>query len=318
MLRSSSISLKKLSYRTESINVKDKLFNKTISAHSKYALLLELQNNIPIILFPDRKSSIKFSFNEKTETIQTFLDKFKSNHDHDSTFGCYFASFDNIPFANSCQAKDLLLLPRFKIIFDNGEKQYDCLNVNYLGNTCIDKSIDDLDNEYDIDKVNRLVIEEEYKFTDALEYSKLSLKKGSSDEHSHGISYRDILKSIYNNKYLLIDDLVYSKRLLRNQKYSRLFNLFFYLASIQVLSINVFTFILLNWDIMEPVTQCLTFGNIIFGYYFWAFTKTSFDPPCLSEYFSKDKKFLRKEYNQMIEEKELVYKLLVKDRNMLI
>ena len=46
-------------------------------------------------------------------------------------------------------------------------------------------------------------------------------------------------------------------------------NFYFYLTLIQTIVLNSCVFIFFSWDIMEPITQCITYMNAIAGYYYW-------------------------------------------------
>ena len=108
------------------------------------------------------------------------------------------------------------------------------------------------------------------------------------------------------------------KNLLSNKekRTSKLLNLFFYISTAQVVTLNLLTFVFLNWDIMEPITQCLTFANIILGYYFWALTKTSLDPPSISAYFTSKKNLFRRKYlKELSEERGSIERLINNDKN---
>ena len=83
--------------------------------------------------------------------------------------------------------------------------------MNYLGNTSLDKNIKDLDNslyeenevisDYKLDNINRMILNKNFSFSSAMDREQ---KRASNVEK---ITFRDLLESIYENKYVVMLDL---------------------------------------------------------------------------------------------------------------
>ena len=295
--------------RTTIIESNSVLFNKNIEVLNRFAILLELKENQPQIVFPDKKLSVKFDLAKENQTIDDLLSNYKKQAEQDNVLGCSIANNDGVVLANNTRANVLLRLPSFNIIFDNGEKTYTCLNANYLGNTDINKEINTHLKINNKDRINDLCLNKSFNFQDAC-------NRDIHISNKDSFTYKDLLNNIYLHKYTLMLNL--EKNLLSNKekRTSKLLNLFFYISTAQVVTLNLLTFVFLNWDIMEPITQCLTFANIILGYYFWALTKTSLDPPSISAYFTSKKNLFRRKYlKELSEERGSIERLINNDKN---
>lgn len=305
--------LKNFSTITNSfIKSKSIKFNKNFDLLGKYAVLLEIKESNHQIIFPDIKLSVRIKPNQ---TIKELVSEYKKEGEKDNLLGFTLLDETGVPLAQSINAFNLLRLPKFIVSIDNGEKSYTCLNMNYLGNTSLDKDIKDLDNSiYEdfegisnskIDNINRLILSKNFSFNDCLE------RENKLVSNIEKITFRDLLNSIYENKYVVMLDLKESLVAKRERRFSKLINAFFYLATIQIVSLNLLTFVFLNWDVMEPITQCLTFCNLIVGYYFWAFTKSSLDPPSIMNFITaKNLRITTRFLNRLEEERDNIKYLL--------
>lgn len=296
--------LKKFSsVSTASIRSNDIHFCKEIEVLSKFAIIIELRNSKPQIIFPDKKVSLLFDLSNPNQTVQDLINDYRKRSEKDNILGCMFTDIEGVPIANQTKAALLTRLPSFKIMIDNGEKIYDCINANYLGNSSLDTTISHSHIPVDIKWLNQKTIESNLTFREAI--------RRSSVKNEKQMTFRDILQSIYDNKYLQLNEIEGSILTNKNTRASKIINLFYYITLTQVVALNLFTFVFLNWDIMEPITQCLTFANIIVGYYFWAFTQTSLDPPSFLSYFTSKSRLHRKRiFKELSVEREQIKELL--------
>lgn len=267
-----------------------------LSELNNYSVLIENTDKAFKIIFPDKKFSIEISPENSSQTIGDLINNHKSHSEIDGVFGFSFLDLDGNLIANSSNAILLTRLQGFIISIDNGEKNYHCINANYLGNKSIDVPIDIKVN--DSKNLDKLVIENNFSFKDALSRE---ITLGST------LTIRDLLNNIYSQKYAILNEVETELGINKEKRYSKALNTFFYLAAFQVVTLNLCTFVFLNWDIMEPITQCLTFANIIFGYYFWALTKCDYDPQGFNNVFRFKSFTLRRKY----------FKELYNERNMI-
>lgn len=291
------------SVSTASLRSTELGFQKEIEVLSRYAIIIELSESKPQIIFPDKKVSVIFDLSNPNMTVQDLINDYRKRSEKDNILGCMFTDTEGIPIANHSKAALLARLPSFKIMIDNGEKIYDCINANYLGNTNLDTAVSHYHVKTDIKKLNQLTIENNLTFQDAL--------KRNINQNENQLTYRHILQSIYDNKYMQLNEIEGSILTDKKTRASKILNLFYYITLTQVVTLNLFTFVFLNWDIMEPIKQCLTFANLIVGYYFWAFTQTSLDPPSFLSYFTSKSRLHRKRVlKQLSIEREQIKELL--------
>lgn len=120
----------------------------------------------------------------------------------------------------------------------------------------------------------------------------------------------NIANYILNHKYDYIKEINSDLITKKSNKFSQYLSTLFKLTFLQVLTLNACTFVFFNWDIMEPITQCLTFSNLIFAYYFWTFTKNESKPESVYQfYMSKNKLTKKKQFASLLEEKDLLEEL---------
>lgn len=276
--------------------IKNSMTLDKLSELNNYSVMIENNDRAFKIIFPDKKFSIEISPENSSQTIGDLINSHKSHSEIDGIFGFSFADLDGNLIANSSNAILITRLQGFIISIDNGEKNYHCINANYLGNKSIDVPIDIRVN--DNKNLDQLVIENNFAFKDALSRE---VTLGSN------LTIRDLLNNIYSQKYAILNEVETDLGINKEIRYSKALNTFFYLATFQVVTLNLCTFVFLNWDIMEPITQCLTFANIIFGYYFWALTKCDYDPQGFNSVFRFKAFTLRRKY----------FKELYNERNMI-
>ena len=65
---------------------------------------------------------------------------------------------------------------------------------------------------------------------------------------------------------------------------------------------------------MEPITQCITYINIVCGYYYWAITQNDYEMEAMIYWMRNIKApFRRSVINSMLHEKEEIKKILDDD-----
>jgi hypothetical protein len=120
----------------------------------------------------------------------------------------------------------------------------------------------------------------------------------------------NIADYILNHKFIYINEMNSTIMTKRSNNFSKYLSMLFKMTLLQVLTLNACTFVFFNWDIMEPITQCLTFANLIFAYYFWTFTKNESKPESVYQfYMSKNQLLKKKQYASLLDEKGLLEEL---------
>lgn len=291
----------KTNYTQFSTTQKDNL-----SILNKYAILIEDSSNYSMkIIFPDKKFSIEINLKDDQQTLGDLHNSHRERSDIDGVLSFSFVDTEGNAIANTTKAEVLSKLPCFNICIDTGEKNYKCFNSKYLGNSDLTRKVDFEFTDNQGKELENYIFNKDFTVQESLNRS--CVVKGS-------LSYNDILNNILQTKYGLLEEAEKSISLNKEIRYSKALNAFFYLTTIQVISLNLCTFVFLNWDIMEPITQCLTFANIIIGYYYWAFTKSDYDPEGFLKIFSSSNSVKNRKYlKNMYQERELIKKLLVKN-----
>lgn len=195
----------------------------------------------------------------------------------------------------------LIRLDEFKIDINHGERVYTCINSKYLLNNNLKTSVDN-DNKTLNTRINQ-----------ALKYG-ISLNKILSfkkqDDANNHLTYENILQNYLEHKYKAHAEYHQNIENLKEKRIGKMLNLFFYTTLIQVTTLNLCTFVFFNWDIMEPITTCITYLNFIAGYYFWAFTHSDYEIHSISQWI-KEKKIFKNSLNCLVmEEREEIINLL--------
>ena len=209
--------------------------------------------------------------------------------------------------ANSVQASMLARMSVFRIVINGGERIYNCVNPNYLGNKKLEKEVVASSKDINFRELERLVFREKLSFSTAM-----SLLK--NNENNISVKYSSILKEYLHNKYSLIREYSQSIREQREKRIQRFVNLFFYMCLTQTVALNLCTFVFFNWDFMEPITLLISYLNIIAGYYFWAITDTSYDMESMIQWL-RTRGYLTEpaRTDAMLREKEEISRLLEQD-----
>lgn len=265
-----------------------------ISIVNKFAVLKENKDFSKRIVFSDLKFSLEISENQ---TLSDLASSHRKKSELDGILTMTFLDEDDIPIASNTKSTMLLRLPSFKISMDS-DRLYHCYNLNYMGNRSLDVQIK---RPHEKPGLDRLVIEEDLSYRDAFDLQ---------HRQEPGLTFRDLLNEILYSKYHSINELESQAARTRENRLNRLLNFFFYMTFVQVLSLNLCTFVFFNWDIMEPITACLTFSNLICGYYFWVFTKCDYDPESILNYLRERTNVRRRVYRELIDERREIDELL--------
>jgi hypothetical protein len=185
----------------------------------------------------------------------------------------------------------------FRIDINNGERIYNCVNPKFLGNTRIDEHVSLLNYET-LEKIDKLAVEYDISINKILGF------KG----RANGITFEDILKDLLEHKYTVHNQVMESYTLVKERQVGKILNIFFYLSAAQVGLLNLCTFVFFNWDIMEPITTCMTYFNLIVGYYFWAITNTDYEMDSMVRWLKTKGVFYRR--FPLLDEKDEVIKIM--------
>lgn len=84
----------------------------------------------------------------------------------------------------------------------------------------------------------------------------------------------------------------------------------------QFVAVQYGTYVAFSWDIMEPITACISLIDAICGYYFWIWSKNSWNLDSIRSYFyernlqKKQFRERKREYDQLIRfQKQIISKL---------
>jgi hypothetical protein len=272
---------------------------------NKNAIIIQNENYHSKIIFPDLKFDLDLNMGNKDYTIKNLIEDNKKKYDKELVLTLSFWDEEGNIIAASTQTQMLLRLPIFSICVDGGDRLYKCLNPYYLGNNMLNKEILTSYKDVDLEKLERYLFNDNLETCNAI---KLSTKKHET------LKYSSVLKDYIRNKYNAIEDFYVNIKERREKRLQKFLNFFFYACFAQVLSLNLCTFVFFNWDFMEPITQCITYVNIITGYYFWAFTKTDYEMEEMI-YWVRNRNYLSKPklWERCLQEKDEIQQLLKND-----
>jgi hypothetical protein len=278
---------------------------------NKNALLIQTSNYTPRIIFPEYKFSLNLDISKEDYTIKNMLDDTRKIYNQEFVLSLSFFDEEGEFIANSVQVKMLTKLPSFKICVDGGDKIFNCLNQTWIGQKSVDFTIHESQlTEKNLELIEKLMFENNFSFKVAQNIV-LQNNNFSSKISKRQPTFREIINDYLENKYINLKKYTESLAQRREQRIQKGLNFFFYMCFAQVATLNLCTFVFFSWDFMEPVTQCITYLNIIFGYYFWAITNEDYEMESMIEWM-RSRKFLTKPalWRQLLIEKEDIEKLL--------
>jgi len=276
---------------------------------NKTAMIVETHNNESKIIFPDYKFQLNLNLADSNYTIKNLIEDSRKNYERDNVISIAFLDGQGNQISNTTKASMLLRLNSFLIVLNWGDRVYNCVNTNFMGNNQLNTQLLATESKIDFDKLNELVFDKNLSFKSAIQFAteEVEVKKEK-------VKYSSILKEYLKNKYSSINQFYETLQEKKERRIQKFLNTFFYASLIQVVSLNLCTFIFFSWDFMEPITQCITYLNIVCGYYYWAITQNDYEMEAMI-YWMRDIKapFRRSVINSMLHEKEEIKKILDND-----
>jgi hypothetical protein len=278
---------------------------------NRNAVILENEHYDSKIIFPDLKFDLKLNLANKDYTIKNMLDDSRKQFQKELVMSVSFWDGEGNQIANSTATAMLTRLTEFKICLDGGDRIYNCVNPFYLGNNKLDK---ELSNHIDLDQVEKLIFEKNLSINEAIKISNKNIENifSQNSRTVAKVRYSSILKDYINNKYTVLSQFHQSLQENREKRIQKFLNFFFYMCFTQTVALNLCTFVFFNWDFMEPITTCITYLNIIFGYYFWASTSTDYELESMI-YWLRTRKGIRNNWEYMLEERDQIKEILKDD-----
>ncbi len=272
--------------------------------------MIETHNNESKIIFPDYKFDLNINIGDPNYTIKNLLEDSRKNYERDNIISIAFLDEEGNQIANTTKASMLLRLNHFLISLNWGDRIYNCVNPQFMGNNQLNTQLASNEAKIDFDKLNQLVFGQNLSFKSAAELA----TKESKVKHEK-IKYSSILKDYLRSKYSAINQFYDSLQERRERRIQKFLNTFFYASLIQVAALNLCTFVFFSWDFMEPITQCITYINIVCGYYYWAFTQNDYEMEAMIYWMRSIKPWYRRSViNSMLKEKEEIKKILEEDK----
>jgi hypothetical protein len=273
-------------------------------------MMIETHNNESKIIFPDYKFDLNINIGDPNYTIKNLLEDSRKNYERDNIISIAFLDEEGNQIANTTKASMLLRLNHFLISLNWGDRIYNCVNPQFMGNNQLNTQLASNEAKIDFDKLNQLVFGQNLSFKSAAELA----TKESKVKHEK-IKYSSILKDYLRSKYSAINQFYDSLQERRERRIQKFLNTFFYASLIQVAALNLCTFVFFSWDFMEPITQCITYINIVCGYYYWAFTQNDYEMEAMIYWMRSIKPWYRRSViNSMLKEKEEIKKILEEDK----
>jgi hypothetical protein len=276
---------------------------------NRNAVILENEHYDSKIIFPDLKFDLKLNSGNKEYTIKQMLDDSRKQFQKELVMSVSFWDGEGNQIANSTATAMLARLPEFKICLDGGDRIYNCVNPYYLGNVKLDKEIS---NNIDLDQVEKLIFEKNLSLNEAIKLANKNFEITHDTRKVPKVRFSSILKDYLNNKYTVLSQLHKSLQENREKRIQKFLNFFFYMCLTQTVALNLCTFVFFNWDFMEPITTCITYLNVIFGYYFWASTSTDYEMESMV-YWLRNRRGIRNYWEYMLEERDQIKEILKDD-----
>lgn len=267
-------------------------------------MILENENYSSKIIFPDHKFSLDLHIGTDNYTLKNLLDDSQSQMTKEAVWSVVFLDSDGEIIANSVNASILTRMNFFRINVNGGERIYNCVNFKYLANNRIDKNIKVFEN-IDFDRITDLMNKYNLSFVTA---EKLVELETSTNETS--LTFKALFKDYLKFKYHAVAEFNNHINEKRERRIQKFLNFFFYASFAQVLALNLCTFVFFNWDVMEPITQCISYINLIAGYYFWALTNTDYELDSMVKWLRQKRLFFRKTGDSQLLEEEDIRRVL--------
>ena len=272
-------------------------------------MIINTQHYQSKIIFPDYKFDLNLNIADKNYTIKNLLDDSRKGYERDNILNIAFLDEEGNQIGNTTKASMLLRLDKFIISVNWGERIYNCLNPHFMGNNRLDKEVMSSEGCIDQEKLNRLIFENNLPFSAALKFSTVDVK---GDKQK--IKFSSILEDYIKNKYSVVSQFCQSVEEKRERRIQKMINTFFYASLIQVTTLNLCTFVFFSWDFMEPITLCISYLNIIFGYYYWALTQTDYEVEAIVYWMRNIRPIFKPSViNLMLQEKEEISSILKED-----
>jgi hypothetical protein len=171
----------------------------------------------------------------------------------------------------------------FKIDINNGERMYNCINPKFLGNNKLDEPVQAMDMQV-LNKAEKLSVQYDISINKILGFR----------NRSKSLTYEDLLRDLLEHKYTIHSNMMENYNQVKERQVGKILNIFFYVSAAQVTLLNLCTFVFFNWDVMEPITTCITYLNLIAGYYFWAVTNTDYEMESMVKWLKSKGRFYRR------------------------
>lgn len=244
-------------------------------------------------------------------TINELIEISKKNLDRDGILTLMFLDMEGVQISGSVKASMLYRLDKFKISINRGEKVYNCFNINHLANKKLDSNIEILSNDF-YDKVELDMKRNELPYNIAFIMNKCSRKDYLHEEEK--LTYRNLFENILNDKYFPLQSFHEELMIEKDRRVWKFLNLYFYLTLIQTAVLNSCVFVFFSWDIMEPITQLITYSNVIAGYYYWCFSNGGDYEISSITNFLKNRTIFSRNINKALIEKQEIEEFL-KEKN---
>jgi len=219
------------------------------------------------------KNSVNLNIHDEKLTIAQLIELSQKPLEKESILTHSYLDNEGIEISGLTKASMLFRLEKFKISFNRGEKVYTCFNYNYLANQKLKQSTElfpvQLYEQVEKDmKIHNLP----FHISHIINKNSHKNKNFTQTNSMINFTFHDLFNNILNNKYYPLQTFHRKNEIDKDRRVWKALNLFFYLTLSQTILVNLCVFVFFNWDIMEPITQCMTYLNIICGYYYWAYS----------------------------------------------
>jgi hypothetical protein len=246
-------------------------------------------------------------------TISELIDVSKKNFDRDGILTLIFLDMEGVQISGSVKASMLYRLDKFKISINRGEKVYNCYNFNYLANKKLDLNIEIFSNDF-YDAIEKDMHKNQLPFNISYIMNKCARKDYLHEEEK--LTYKKLFENILSDKYFPLQKFHYKQMVEKDRRLWKFLNFYFYLTLFQTILMNSCVFVFFSWDFMEPITQCISYMNLIVGYYYWCVTNGGdYEISSISAFLKSRSLFTKNIDNALKEKLELENFLNEKDED---
>jgi len=277
---------------------------------------------MPRVVFPDYTFELQLKSYQSGYTVKNMIDDSRKAFEKERVISLKIVDDEGIDIANITETSILARLEHFFISINNGERIYKCNNLKYLGDRNLGRT-SGIYTDFRFSELQDFFQNKNLSVTDSIIslnmktelFEKESINKYVSKLNS---KLYKIFEVFLKRKYSTLEEYISFHSINKEKQITKYVNLFFYLTLTQVVTLNLCTFVFFSWDIMEPITSCITWMNLIIGYYFWALTECEYEIESMTNFYRRLRFFDQLSISDKQKKKVEMISYLEENKNLMI